>query len=238
MSLLFISLNAPHIIMSIFNGYPTKRTTGDLAHWITKIGLSAIPHFGGPAVEVFQYLKESPLERRRDSFIQQLGERFVELEAKGIKLENLQQNEQFISAVLQVTQTALRTHQADKLAALRNVLVNLAQGQTVEETLLHILLSHIDTLSEMHLRTLKVLQAPTIPPEWNEDGDMHSFSELIIHNIPELRESSISSQLLVDLNARGLIGIEFNTGVRARDVTNRVTSIGESLIRLITDQGG
>jgi hypothetical protein len=131
--------------------------------------------------------------------------------------------------VLQVTQTALRTHQAEKLAALRNVLVNLAQGQTLEDTLLHILLSHIDTLSEMHLRTLKVLQAPTIPPEWNEDSDMHSWWEVLIHNIPELQESSISNQLLVDLNARGLIGIEVSSAYRYRDITNCQHQLGKVL---------
>jgi len=128
--------------------YLTKHTTGDLAHWIAKMGLAAIPAFGGTAVEVFQFLIQAPIERRRDTFVQQLGEQFLELEANGIKLENLQQNEQFISAVLQVTQTALRTHQAEKLATLRNVIVNMAQGQTLEDTLLHILLSHIDTLQK------------------------------------------------------------------------------------------
>jgi len=90
----------------------------------------------------------------------------------------------------------------------------------------------------MHLRTLKVLQAPTIPPEWNDDGEMYSFTELIKYNIPELRESGISEQLLADLNARGLIGIALNTSVPTRDFTRRVTSIGESLIRLVTDQRG
>jgi hypothetical protein len=79
--------------MSSSNQYPTTPTTGDLAHWIAKMGLAAIPALGGTAVEVFQFMIQSPLERRRNTFVQQLGEKFLELEARGNKWENLQQNE-------------------------------------------------------------------------------------------------------------------------------------------------
>ena len=173
--------------------FPTEHTTGDLAHWIAKMGLAAIPAFGGTAVEVFQFMIQSPLERRRDTYVQQLGEKFLELEARGIKWENLQKNEQFISAVLQVTQTALRTHQAEKLAALRNVLVNLAQGQTLEDTLLQILLSHIDTLSEMHLRILKVFQSPIVPSEWDGDRQLHPVDELFPLNMRNCKEVQLAN---------------------------------------------
>lgn len=221
--------------MSSYDEYPIKPTTGDLAHTITKMGLSALPVIGGPAVEVFQFMMQAPIERRRDIWVQQLGEQMLELEANGIKLENLQQNEQFISAVLQVTQTALRTHQAEKLAALRNVLVNLAQGQTVEDTLLQILLSHIDTLSEMHIRLLKVFDAPKIPPHWFGDEDMHSIKELVSYNIPQLQGDGIALQLLIDLNARGLLGVDLMHSVPTEDLSRRITPLGESLIRLITE---
>jgi hypothetical protein len=201
------------------------------------MGLAAIPVIGGTAVEAFQFMIQAPIERRRDVFVQQLGEQIFELQEKGINLENLQQNEQFISAVLQVTQTALRTHQVEKLTALRNVIANLAQGQSLDDTLLHILLFHIDSLSEMHLRILIVVYSPKIPAQWHGDGTLHSREELVSHNIPELQGSPIAQQLLVDLNARGLIGVDLMHSGQIEDLRRGITPLGESLIRLITVPG-
>ena len=223
--------------MSISKEYPTKPTTEDLAHAIAKMGLSAIPGIGGTAVEVFQFLIQSPIERRRDTFVQQLGEKFLELEARGIKWENLQQNEQFISVVLHASQAALRTHQTEKLAALRNAITNVAQDKNLDDTLLHVLLSHIDTLSEMHLRILKVFQAPKVPSEWDGDRQLHPVYELVSHNMPELKGSEIGQLLMIDLNNRGLMAVELHQGQSAEGWRrSHITFLGESLLRLIAGQ--
>ena len=42
-----------------------KQSKGDVAHSLTKAGLSVIPVVGGPAVELFQLLIQPPLEKRR-----------------------------------------------------------------------------------------------------------------------------------------------------------------------------
>lgn len=225
--------------MSSPDQYPVSPTAGDVAHTMTRAGLSLIPVVGGAAVEIFQSAMQSPLEARRGIWIQGLAERLLKLEEDGITLENLQQNEQFITAVLHATQAALHTHQSEKLAALRNAITNVAQDQSLDDTLLHVLLSHIDTLSAMHLRILKALRGPTFPAQWDVNRDeMHSVSEVIVHNIPELQESEITNQLLVDLNARGLIAIDINAGIQHRHLSEQgfITSLGERLIRLITDQ--
>jgi len=105
------------------------KSPGDAAHAVTRAGLSVIPLFGGPAVELFQYVLQPPLERRRERWMADVGERLKELERKGLKLESLQGNEQFITAVMHATHIALRTHQAAKLQALQNAIVNSAAGQ-------------------------------------------------------------------------------------------------------------
>ena len=53
---------------------PPKPTTGDVAHALTKAGLSMIPVVGGPAVEIFQHLVQPPLERRLNEWMEQVGE--------------------------------------------------------------------------------------------------------------------------------------------------------------------
>lgn len=215
--------------------YPTSRSPGDYVHVLAKAGLSIVPLIGGPTAELLQFVIAPPLEKRRVAWVNSLEERLLELEANGIKLENLKENEQFISAVLQVTQSALRTHQAEKLDALRNAIVNVARGQTLDDTLLYILLSHIDTLSEMHLRVLKVCQVPRFPVQWEGDGMMHHIGELLFYNIPELQGSDIQQQLLIDLNDRGLIAIDLMMGMQLEWLSQQhTTPLGERLIRLIT----
>ena len=137
-----------------------KRSKDDVAHAIAKAALSAVPVAGGPAVELFQLIVQPPLERRREEWMRQVADKLRELEARGLDLDRLQHNDQFISTVMQASQAALRTHKAEKLAALRNAVINVAKGQAPEETVQHLLLSFVDQLSEMHLRILKVFHAP------------------------------------------------------------------------------
>ena len=46
-----------------------ERSMADAAHALVKAGLSAIPMVGGPAVELFQYVVQPPLERRREAWM-------------------------------------------------------------------------------------------------------------------------------------------------------------------------
>jgi len=105
-----------------------KQSIGDVAHAIAKAGLSAIPVVGSPVAELLQLLIQPPIEKRRTEWMSQIGEALRDLEAKGLKLEDLQNNDQFVSAVMYASQLALRTHQSEKLAALRNAILNVAQG--------------------------------------------------------------------------------------------------------------
>lgn len=219
--------------MSDSDKYPIKHSAGDIAHAITKAGISTIPIVGGAAVEIFQFLMQAPLARRQDMWIQQLGENLLELQEGGIKLENLQHNEQFISAVLKATQAAMRTHQAEKLAALRNAIGNVARGQIVDDTLLHVLLSCVDDLSEMHLRVLQLCSEPKVPIQWKKDSDKHSVMEMITYNISELQNSDITQQLMADLINRGLITVIFSDKPFNELTQSCSTSLGESLLRMI-----
>ncbi len=49
----------------------TRRSAGDVVHAVTKAGLSAIPVAGGPAVELFQFVVQPPLEKRREAWMAQ-----------------------------------------------------------------------------------------------------------------------------------------------------------------------
>src|SRR5450756_183611 len=123
------------------------RSIADGIHALAKTALSAIPVIGGPAAELFQYVVQPSLEKRRAEWMRSVGDKLKELEAKGLDLSSLQRNEQFVSSIMQASQAALRTHNAEKLAALRNAAVNVALGQSPDETVQHILLTLVDQLS-------------------------------------------------------------------------------------------
>lgn len=211
-----------------------SRSSGDIAHAIAKAGLSAIPVVGGPAVELFQFLVQPPLEKRREAWMTDVGQKLLELEAQGMSLPDLQSNEQFVSAVMQASQAALRTHKAEKLAALRNAIINVARGQAPDETVQHLLLSFVDSLSEMHLRILRVFQEPSPPPGLSMGG----LGDVLEYNIPELRgRQDLYRQLCRDLYANGLFDTE-NIGVTMSAnglAQRRVTGLGESLLQFISE---
>jgi hypothetical protein len=160
-----------------------SHSSGDIAHSVAKAGLSAIPVIGGPAVELFQYVVQSPLDKRRMAWMAKVGEKLQELENKGLNLETLQNNEQFISAAMYASHLAMRTHQEEKLSALRNAVINTATGQAPEEALQHMFLDFVDTLTDVHLRMLKVFQAPTPPPNMSMGG----LSSVLEFNMPQLK---------------------------------------------------
>ena len=211
-----------------------KKTGGDAAHAVAKAGLSAIPIAGGAAAELFQYVVQPPLEKRRERWMADVGEKLRDLEANGLKLEDLQGNQQFVSAVMHASQVALRTHQESKRRALRNAILNVATGQAPDETLQHLFLEFVDAFTELHLRILKLFQAPTPPPSMSMGG----LSHVLEHNMPELQgHQELYKQLWRDLYSRGLVttdslgGTISGSGLAAK----RTTQMGDQFLTFIGD---
>ena len=211
-----------------------KQSKGDVAHTLAKAGLSAIPVVGGPAVELFQYLIQPPLEKRREKWMVQVSEKLQELEAKGLKLDELQKNEEFVSVAMHASHIALRTHQTAKLDALRNAIVNVAKGAAPEATLQNVFLNLIDSFTELHLQILKVFQAPSSPPGMSMGG----LSNVLEHNLPELcGHRELYDQLWKDLYSRGLVNTDglhvtmSGSGLGQK----RTTGIGDAFISFIEE---
>lgn len=211
-----------------------KPSAGDILHGLAKAGMSAVPVVGGPGAELFHMLIQPPLERRRIKWMEDVGRRLIVLEEKGLRLEDLQDNPRFITAVVQASTAAIRTHNEAKLAALRNAVLNIGQGQVPSETLQHMLLAFVDELTEMHLCVLAFANSPE-PPSSRSAGSLSHALEERIPNLHGHRE--IYDQLWRDLYNRGLVGIDSlhstmsEQGLRAK----RTTALGEALLKLIAE---
>lgn len=164
---------------------------------IVKLGISAIRDWGGPASELFGLITAPLLGKRRDEWFESLRNKFNTLCQKvdGLTIESLASNEQFISALLQATQAAVKTHHAEKLEALQNAVVNIAIGKELKEDRRNVFLSMIDQFTPTHLRLLRFFQDPgghgviTLPAP----PAQLSVYGVLMDNFPDLNYSVSSS---------------------------------------------
>jgi hypothetical protein len=136
------------------------KSTGDLAYTVVKAAMSAIPAVGGSAAELLGLVFGPPLEKRRTEWSKRLAEAVRELQerADGITPETLAADPVFVTTAMHATQVAIRTHQEEKLVALRNAVVNSATATAPQDDLKAIFLNLVDAFTPTHLKILKYFQ--------------------------------------------------------------------------------
>ncbi len=209
-----------------------KRSPGDVAHAVVKAVVAAAPVIGGPGAELFQLLIQPPLERRRDEWMNSVAEELRKLQENGLRLENLKENDEFISAVLHASQVALRTHQKEKLEALRNAIINVAKRQAPEEAIQLMFLNFVDAFTEWHLRILRLFQNPPPQPKRLAGG----LSDVLEGAFPELKgEREFYDSVWRDLYLRGLVGAETLHSIATGSglAQKRTTAFGDKFLAFI-----
>ena len=197
-----------------------------LAHIVLETAGSAIGI--GPAMTA---LLSVPLQRRRDEWLVSLANRLSGLESR---FEDLQNDEQFITATLHASTIALRTHQSLKLEALRNAVLNVAVGQAPDAVKQQMFLHWVDVFSGTHIRILKVFQNPQYEASHGIPGSLTQVLEALL---PDLAgQSDLYNQLWRDLNIRGLVNTEsLQTMMTGSGLTaKRTTSMGDEFLRFIS----
>jgi hypothetical protein len=207
------------------------RTTGDYIHTTAKAALSAVPFVGGPAAELFALVLAPPLEKRRDAWLEQLYDSLKRLEkqVEGFRISDLSQNEAFISATIQATQIALRTHQQQKREALRNSVLNVFRDKSLDEEKQTFFFSLIDLFTVTHLELLRLFADPARFP---------------VQRRTELREHrAMTDPIVLDLNSRGLLEDPRPYAARMREsqeglVTANWTlsSLGREFLSFVSDR--
>jgi hypothetical protein len=179
--------------------------TGDYVHGIVRACLSAIPGIGSPAAEIFAIILAPPLTKRRDEWLQDLYADLKKLGERvgGFKIENLVENEAFISATFQASQIAFRTHQAEKRQALRNALMNIALGRSLDEETQFFFLGLIDAFTVTHLEILRLF------------SDRSAFPAQRRTELQNRR--SLTDPIVLDLSLRGLLEDPRPYAARVRD---------------------
>jgi hypothetical protein len=238
---------------------PTTPELEDHRAAVIKGALHEIPILGSVLAAEMDLILVPPLSRRRDEWLEDLARRLHDLEGRvaGFKFEDLANNEQFVSATMQATQAALRTHQAEKLDALKNTVLNTALDKVPDDNRRAVFLALIDRLTPIHVSLLKGFQNPAGPRpgmdhpylawDWStfyralqhEPGFSEKASKLTLwvkDFIPLLANESedFIKMLLGDLYAAGLITVTPTDKQVASVFKEIVTPVGVEFLSFIT----
>lgn len=220
-----------------------ENSVGDYIHSATKTGLSAIPLLGGAASEIFSLIITPPVSKRRDEWLIKLAEDLEQLRntVPHFDINTLGNNDIFVTAVLQATQVAMRSHQEEKITVLRNAVLNSAIGIDIDENIQLMFLNFIDSMTPWHLRVLLLFQNPE---KWFEDNQRQApqFSMGSPKGVLESAYNELNGKrsfydiLVKDLNTQGLLGIDslHTTMSGSGAMAPRTTEFGNLFISYIT----
>ena len=217
---------------------------------ITRAGLSAVPVLGGLiplAFELVSVVITPQLEQRRTAWLNGLDARLSDCEQKidGFSVSSLVDSPEFITAVTNASQIAIRNHNEEKIAALRNAVVNVALGEEIDNELYLLFLSLVDSLTPLHLRILTLCRdAYERSQRFYESElfvDMHMIIEQAVPEITQIGDplhvQEVLGQIGRDLYNNGLIRndqihIRFSPESPAHKHT---TDYGDRFLRFISE---
>ena len=185
-----------------------KPTIADHIHSAISVMTSVVP--GGS--ELFNLLVDKPINARRDQWIIELEKRLRFLESHGLKINDLQNNDEFISAVLYASYIAIRNHSEEKRKALLNAITNIALKTNIDETKEKMFLNYIDDFTDWHLKILwyfenqkqRFADANKAIRLQHKAGISVYFHEFLSENKLNLE---LVKLILNDLNTKGLLEI-------------------------------
>ena len=111
------------------------------------------------AITTFTEIIKTPYEGRLQQWQEDIGTAVIELSKFRQDIVNeLKTNDEFQSVLLQATQAAMRSHQQQKIAALRNAVVNTAKGIDISADLKQTFVRYVDELTPSHVALLRFLR--------------------------------------------------------------------------------
>ncbi len=214
-----------------------KATAKDRALTIVRAVTSAVPYIGGPIAELAD-LVASPLEKRREAWAKEVCDGLHSMEEKiaAFSIESLKDSDAFASALAQALSAVSRTHEQEKLNALRNAVLNTALAPPAAGYDTGVLIGLCETLTPWHLKVLCFFDDPRryFDPERTP---VMSRAQALERAFPELRgQRAVYDGMVRDLYLQGLIVSESlhvtmsGTGIMASWLTMK----GNALAQLIT----
>jgi hypothetical protein len=210
--------------------------------------VAGIPYAGGVITEAWSGFFSSPLAKRREAWLHDLAVAVAELQKAmpELSIEVLRQNEAFLPAVLNATSIAIRTHNKEKLVALRNGAMSSVVNPDISEDEQAMFMKYVDDFTPWHLRVLQAFNDPNAhfqsrglkPWLVERNGSLWSSSKDIVlfmgFAFPELQsELQFRGVVVYDLGVRHLIPITQLFNQKLPDIGPYTTITGKRFMRFI-----
>ncbi|HAT7073410.1 TPA: hypothetical protein JAN90_11710 [Legionella pneumophila] len=218
----------------------------DKAGKLIKAGVDSFVPGGAIATELLFSLIKMPCQKRSEAWQQEITDAINKIQDKGVNIEQLQNNEEFIDILLQSIPIGLKHHQEEKKRALKNAIIHSAQKNAPDFSLQQIFLNCIDTFTIWHIKILTLFNNPQKWFENNENslpgiGGIGSVRGTLEKAFPELRDSKdLVDNIWTDLYNRGFVSGDKNllqtTMTSQGSLEKRTTKLGDQFIAYIEDE--
>ncbi|WP_445454216.1 hypothetical protein [Flavobacterium sp. 25HG05S-40] len=133
-----------------------EETPTDKLYNLLKGTIGMIPYAGSIASEVFGMIVTSPIVKRRQKWSELVVSKLKELEeTKAIlNIDELAENEEFISFLMEASDIAIKSHQLEKLEALRNSIGNYFTKNSLDFDKKFSFLKVVEQITPTHLKIL------------------------------------------------------------------------------------
>jgi hypothetical protein len=227
------------LFSSMSERYP-QPTEAD-AVYATARGLVSLIPDAGVIDQLLSLVLAPSLVRRRDEWLKDLADVVEELKKRvdNFNIEDLAQNEAFVSATIQASRIAAGTHKEDKRKILRNALLNIALGGGPDEDTQQIFLNIVDAFTASHVRVLDVLwRGPNLMDGktlWDQNHvpmNARNYGKAIELLVPQLKgQGALAEYILTDLRSRGFT--QLNALTMAFPTGGTITGIGVQFMRFV-----
>ncbi|EJG0987555.1 hypothetical protein C4G66_RS11540 [Vibrio parahaemolyticus] len=195
---------------------PQNKEWKDYGHAGVKATLSVIPLAGGALATLFETVFSAPIDKRKEDWLILLANTVDEVceKVENLTPEKLSEHDAFISAYLQASNIAVRTHQEEKIKALNNAVKNTVLNEDIDETLKLMFIRFIDEMTPLHFRILHFLSTPehyiqklnTNPNSYTHWGDLRNVWNKTYTDIGS--NAPIIDLIISDLNRFGMVRIK------------------------------
>lgn len=219
---------------------PPKKTAKDRVYEAAQVGVALVPFIGGSAQAALDAVFGPPIDRRRQKWFEQLWELVTHLaQLRDVSVEELIEDENFVTSVIHATAIALGQHVEAKIDMLKAVLEHGALDPDRSDIVTARYLRWVDELDVEHVT---VLRYAADPAGWYKAHNYERQEYMAVgrrHVLDEAGldiENDILALVLSDLSQRGLA----DSGMLTGTVTGRaaydawITLRGTEWLRWIT----
>ena len=185
--------------------YPQPDATDTTRAALDK-ALSAIPVFGPTSSFILSKFWVPSLNRRMEEWLKDFAEAF-DRHCQECNIENLANDEAFISASIQATRIAVATHLEEKRQYLRNALLNIALGKGPDEVRRQLFFNAIESFAPAHVKALNVILRGGGQIPWDKHIvplASRNYGTALEISVPELQgQGNLVDAIISDLRNSG-----------------------------------